>query len=243
VLYLAFGVPVAVLAAWWWRRERRRTARLRACAQKRQLRFSRQDILDVYRRYGGLALMRVGHSRRAWNTFVGMHGNGVWAGFFDCCDVGFGADRVGIHRCVAAMELSTGIEAVCLPAEMESRESSQLRTAIDYLSFAPVPVEGACDTNPGAAHAQGNSRSHVLYVRRPSAATTGVVKRLIESVARYPKGWAWELGDNAILATCPVSRGDSDCEILSRMLDAVAEVTTELAPEKKRETNGRSDGT
>ncbi len=248
MLYLAAGIPVAVIAAWWWRREADRTARLRRCAQERRLRFSRHDILDVHQRYGALALMRLGHSRRAWDTFFGMHEHGVWLGFFDCCDLGFAADRLAIRRCVATLETHTGLEAVCLPAAVALREPSFFRTAIDYLGFRPVlaalptgtDMPGApCPAGSGGGKAadglrdagsgrSGSPGSHVLYVRRPSAAHSPVVARLLCAVARYPDDWAWELGEEVLAAVRTLPARESACGVISGMLDAVADVAARL---------------
>jgi hypothetical protein len=256
VLYLVAGIPVAVVAAWWWRREAVRTARLRRCAQERRLRFSRHDILDVHQRYGALALMRLGHSRRAWDTFFGMHEHGVWLGFFDCCDLGFAADRFAIRRCVATLEIHTGVEAVCLPAAAAVREPSFFRTAVDYLGFRPVAAAGPDGSNmpdascaaadPGRAEAVDGRRdadsgrigapgSHILYVRRPSAAHSPVVARLVRAISRYPDDWAWELGEEVLAAVRTLSARESGCGVISVMLDAVADVAARLSETSPRE--------
>jgi len=253
VLYLAAGIPVAVVAAWWWRREAVRTARLRRCAQERRLRFSRHDILDVHQRYGALALMRLGHSRRAWDTFFGMHEHGVWLGFFDCCDLGFAADRFAIRRCVATLEIHTGVEAVCLPAAIALREPSFFRTAVDYLGFRLVSAGGS--NIPGARYPAedpgrdeavdgrrkadseqiGTPGSHVLYVRRPSAAHSPVVVRFLHAISRHPDDWAWELGEEVLAAVRTLPARESGCGVISVMLDAVADVAARLSETSPRE--------
>lgn len=175
--------------------------------------------------------MRVGHSRRAWNTFFGMHEQGVWVAFFDCCDVGFGGDRVGIRRCIAAMEMPTGVEAVCVPVEAVSRGPNLLQTAIDYLSFVPVSSGAGLgrDASPVAAEGSGRKlRTHQLYVRRPSAANSPLVRQLMETIAGYSADCVWELGENVVLVGREVPRAEPTCSVVAVLLDAVAAVAGEL---------------
>ncbi len=221
MVYLPFAIVAVFLVAYGWWRQERRASRLRDGARERRLQFSRHDYLDAHRRYRGLALMGVGHSRRAWNTFFGTHEARPWVGFCEQCDIGFGGDRVAFRRCIAAIELPLGVEALCLPGRMEKEEPAVLRTPMGCMSFVPATPEAAAGQGAG---------SHRLYVRRPSAASAPATTRLLEVIRRFPADWVWEAGESVLMVASSATPSEQNDRILLSLLDAVAAAADELVP-------------
>ncbi len=211
---IPLGIALALLTVIAWWRRHRETASLRRCAQTRRLRFARYDVLDVHRRYFGRVLMRVGHSPRSRNLLHGTLEQGAWLGFVDSLEVGFGADRIPLCRCIAAVEMPVGVEAVWVPTDAAGG-ADLLRTAMGYLKYTP------------AGNGRGD-RAHTLWVRRPSAAESAAVRSLSEAIAAYPAHWTWEAGEDVLLAARLMRPGEAESDALGAMLDAVAVVASRL---------------
>lgn len=214
--YALLALPVVALAIWRVRKRQVRTARLRDCARERGLRFNRADILDLAARYADTVLLQVGHSRRAWNTLCGMRDRRAWVGFLAQCDLGQGADRLRLQRCMAVLEVPTGIEAVLLPVSSDE-EHGFVRTPLGFLGFLPAP-----------AYSPAADPSHALFVRRPSLGDDPRTKRLAMAIRRYPREWTWEAGESLLLVASPHRSESREDRILGAMLDAVADVAANV---------------
>ncbi|MBN1491236.1 MAG: hypothetical protein JXA69_15090 [Phycisphaerae bacterium] len=214
MLYVPLTVAVVGLLAYWWRCDRDRVAWFQRCAQERNLRFSRHDLLDVPWRYGHCALLRIGHSIRVSNMVCGSHEAGLWVGFHQDCDVGLGAGRVGLRRCVALLETPNNVEAVCVPADATFRRAMPVDVSLGSLSFRSVTTQ--------------DEHTHALYARRHSAAQAARMGRLLEAVKGYPADWTWEVRTDVILAASLAAPRE---EKLAMLLDAVADVSRRLHAE------------
>jgi hypothetical protein len=225
VVDLPLTIALGALGACALGRDRRRVRELRECARGRNLRFSRYDWLDVHRRHGSMALMRIGHAHRAWHTFYGLYRQGLLVGFFDAFDLGGGADRVTARRCAAILEIANDVAAVFLPKPLAQDKRSPVHTSLAVLGFAPAapaatPARPANDSSPREPHA--------LFVQKPSATGAPVVARLATAIARHPAEWLWEIGDRTLLVC---SNGDNSPKTMAALLDAVVRTSDELAPD------------
>jgi len=209
MFYIPFLLALALLGALWYWRERERLRPIRRWALQREMRFARHDLLQVHRRFHSLVLMRLGHGHRTAGCVFGLHRLGLWVGFFDQLDLGLGADRVELRRCIAAIEMPTGVELVAVPVPLARTHAGPLRTPLEYLGFEPL-------------HDPQGAGRHVLYARRASVAHHPAARALLAAAREYPAEWIWEASEDVIMAACGLPHGPDDSAALIALLEAVA---------------------